>query len=92
MTIFISGPISNNPDYIEQFKTAQDNLEEQGYIVLNPTCLNPELSYGDLMTICRTMIDVSDAVYMLRNWTISPGACDENTYAMVQNKQIIYEE
>jgi len=92
MIIFISGPISNNPNYREHFKAAQDYLEVRGYIVLSPTCLNPNLSYDKLMTICRTMIDVSDAVYMLRNWTISPGACDENTYAMVQNKQIIYEE
>jgi hypothetical protein len=91
LTIFISGSISNNPNYIEQFKAAQDKLEQEGYTVLNPTCLNPKLSYKQLMTICKIMIDVSDAVYMLNGWEQSNGACFENVYASVNGKEILYE-
>ena len=92
LTIFISGSISNNPNYIEQFKAAQDKLEQEGYVVLNPTCLNPKLSYKQLMTICKIMIDVSDAVYMLNGWEQSKGACFENSWAKAQGKEIIYEQ
>lgn len=91
MTIFISGAIADNSDYIQQFKTAQDKLEQEGYVVLNPTCLNPKLSYEQLMTICQFFVHLADKVYMLGGWEQSKGACFENSWAKAQGKEILYE-
>ena len=35
-TVFITGKITGDPNYREKFNKAQKELEEEGYIVLNP--------------------------------------------------------
>lgn len=36
MKIYIAGCITDNPDYKEQFKQAEERLKAQGHTVINP--------------------------------------------------------
>lgn len=36
MKIYIAGAISNNPNYEQQFKAAEEKLKAEGHTVLNP--------------------------------------------------------
>ena len=86
--VFISGKISGNPNYKEQFYKAEMELTEQGYIVLNPTALPVAMPYEKLMSICFCMIDQADGVYFLDGWKNSPGSLREYAYARLKHKAI----
>lgn len=91
-TIYISGSISKNPNYLDDFKKAEQTLKKEGFgKILNPIILPSNLEYEQLMVICFAMIDASDIVYMLSNWEESDGAFMEYHYAISKNKDIIFE-
>lgn len=90
--IYISGSISQNENYKQQFTDKQKELEEQGYIVLSPLFISCELEWKEYMKIDLVMIDVCDAVYMMKDWKTSRGAKIEECYAGMRGKEIIYEE
>ena len=88
--IFLSGAISTDENYRQKFAEAERKLTEQGYIVINPTCLNPNLPYEVLMQICFAMIDASDEFYMIGDdWKHSRGAWREWMYAHSKGKKIV---
>jgi len=74
---YIAGPISNNPNFKKQFADAQEHLEKQGWIVLNPSLLPPGVKQPQYMKICIAMMEVADMVYFLEGWSESKGACFE---------------
>ena len=88
MIIFISGPITGVDDYKQKFAEVEDKLTKQGHIVLNPTSINPNLPYEDLMQLCFKMIDIADTVYFISGWASSKGAMREYHYAAAKQKQI----
>lgn len=91
-TIYIAGAITGNSDYRNYFQKAEKYLKENGFEkILNPTVLPDNLEHEQYMKICFSMIDVSDTVYLLRNWRDSDGATREYYYAMSQKKKIIFE-
>lgn len=89
--IYILGSISQNENYKQQFMAKHKELEELGYIVLNPLFISCELSWKEYMKIDLVMIDVCDAVYMMEGWKTSRGAKIEECYANMRGKEIIYE-
>lgn len=89
--IYISGSISNNPEYKKQFTRKFRELEES-YIVLSPLFINAELDWKSYMKIDLAMIDVCDVIYMMKGWKDSRGAKIEELFAQYKNKEIIYEE
>lgn len=89
--VYISGPISNNSFYEEEFDKAEYNLKGLDYIVLNPTILPLGLSQADYMRLSMAMIDCCDVICMLRGWGSSEGACAEYLYAKKCGKEIIYD-
>lgn len=93
-TIYISGKITGNPTYQDDFAEAVLKLKEQGYThIINPCCLSVlNLEYEQYMQITFTMVDVADAVYFLKNWEDSAGAKREYSYALSKNKKIIMEQ
>lgn len=96
MKIYISGKITGNDNYMEEFKEAQDNLEKEGCRVLNPaaTCatLPPGTTYEEYMDIAFKLLDMADAIYMLRTWKDSKGANREYGYALGKGMEIIHEK
>jgi len=93
MKVYISGPITGHPDYMERFSEAEEKLKEQGHEVINPAKVNANLpastTYDQHMTLDYIMLDMADAVCMLSGWDKSKGACIEYGYALAKGKIII---
>ena len=47
MRYYISGAVTNNPRYIEDFNDAETTLKAMGYDVINPVTIN-EILLSDL--------------------------------------------
>lgn len=90
--VYIAGPITKNPNYKEDFNNKEKELQEKGYIVLNPSVLPIGLKQEDYMKICIPMLNIADTIYMLKNWKDSVGANIENALAKQAQKTILYEE
>ena len=88
MKIYIAGKISGDRNYFEKFEQAQDELEAQGHIVLNPAQLPEGMSKAEYMRICFAMIDCADCVCLLPDWTQSEGAKLERQYFEYTGKRI----
>lgn len=93
-TIYISGKMTDNPMYQDDFANAVLKLKEEGYThIINPCCLSVlNLHYEQYMAIDYAMIDVSDEVYFLSNWEESHGAQREYMYAVIKNKKLRFEK
>lgn len=96
---YISGAITNNPNYKKQFFNAEKHLESQGETVLNPVKLGLMLelrdgdpSWTDYMKLDIAALIQCDAVYMLQGWQSSKGATLEHYLAKELGLKIIYQE
>ena len=93
MIIYISGKMTGLEDLGRAaFDRAERALREQGHIVLNPAAMPEGMPREAYIPIDLAMIAAADAVYMLRNWPSSRGACLEKAYAEYQGKRILYED
>lgn len=94
--LYISGPITNHPNYLAEFKAAEERLRSIGFQPINPakilSMLPDTLSYEQMMYLCYAMIDLSEGIYMLRGWSGSRGAKLELEYAFKHDKPDFYEE
>lgn len=91
LKIYIAGKITGLYNYKEVFQRAEQRLKNAGYSVMNPAILPEGFDYEDYMKVCFSMIDVCDAVYLLRNWQDSNGAKREYEYVTQQGKKFIME-
>ena len=95
MRVYISGPITGVPDYMDKFAEAEKELKEKSYTVVNPAKINygmPEdVTYEEYMYIDTSLIELCDAIYMIRGWEMSRGANREYGYALGKGKTIIYQ-
>lgn len=93
MIVYISGKITGDPDYIRKFADAELSLRAKGYNIINPCDVGEYrfLSYEQYMHVDFALIDVCDAIYMLKDWTGSSGARREKEYAEKQGKKVMYE-
>ncbi|MDH4127675.1 MAG: DUF4406 domain-containing protein [Spirochaetota bacterium] len=81
--VYISGSITNNPDYIAQFKNAASVLKDRGYDPINPVELshNHDKTWKEFMKEdIKALLDC-DCIYMLPRWENSIGANLELTIA-----------
>ena len=97
MKIFISGPISGMPDHNRMaFICAENRLWLQGHAVMNPVRLQPSnpdaFTHEDYVHICLAMLQRCDAIYLLKGWQWSTGACAEYGAALKTGKWIFFEE
>ena len=90
MKVYISGAITNNPDYEQQFKEAEKSLISSGYAVINPV-KDKGFEYKDYidMGLCELM--KCDAIYMMKGYKESKGALLELKYAKTVGLEIMYE-
>ncbi|MEN6296068.1 MAG: DUF4406 domain-containing protein [Chloroherpetonaceae bacterium] len=100
-SIYISGPISNNPNYIESFAKAHMYLESLNIFteVINPANnIDEDTGWTDAM---ESNIDalfylhgtnVGMTIYLLKGWEDSAGSRIELAIAKNLDFDIIYEE
>lgn len=91
MKVYIAGKITNEHNYKEIFKRAEEHLIAEGKQVINPAVLPEGFGYEDYMHICFAMIDVCDMVFMLDNWKSSKGATAERDYALQKGKLVAHD-
>ena len=96
-TIFISGPISNVPNYRANFKRAQKYLKSLGYKnIINPAkivkLIPGSVSYDDALNIDLHFLALCNKIYVLNNWEKSTGASTEVGYAEKHGIEIIFED
>ena len=95
MKIYISGSISNNPNYKEDFENAEDYLNKKypNAEIINPALVNSFLpkstTHTEYMRMCFVMLDMADTIYMLPNWRESCGASQEYGYALAKDLTIL---
>lgn len=96
MRIYISGAITGIKNYKEQFAKTQKELEKQGFEVINPTLFDKAMpkgtTYEEFMNLDLFLLDMCEAIYMLKNWNKSCGANREYGYALAKDKIIMYEK
>ena len=92
--IYISGPISDDPDYKAKFAKAHQMLEQCGFEVLDPTELvkvSDDKGYTDYLAEAVWHMLKADELYMLKGWSQSTGAKLELKLAKRLGKKIRYE-
>lgn len=81
--IYISGPITDNPDYKEDFARAEKWLWDNGYVPISPAKVNGEIpleaefTHSDYMDVCMPILHKCDGIYLLKGWQDSKGALIE---------------
>lgn len=95
MKVYISGAITGTSDYMERFEKAEEQLVNDGFIVVNPAKVNGQLpvetTWEEYMKMSICMLDMCEAIYMLKGWKNSRGACIEYGYALGTDKTIMNE-
>ena len=96
MKVYISGKISGL-DPVEakkNFIKAELRLKNQGHEVMSPKGIMDfaEFEHDDYMHVCKAMVDVCDAIYMLSNWQTSKGSREELNYAKEWRKEVLWED
>lgn len=94
--IYISGQITNCPNYEEQFEQAEQYLMKRypGAIIINPAKLNkkyPKSTWRDYMLIDIDALHNCQMMYMIDNWRVSKGACIEYGFGLAEHKTILFE-
>ena len=95
MLIYISGKITGNENYKNDFLRAECWLKLNDYTPINPAKLDealPKLTYQQLMAIDYKLIELCDAIFMLDGWQKSKGACAELSYAKSLGKKVLYQD
>jgi len=79
MRLYLSGKISGNENYKEDFAAGRAMLENSGYDVCDPTTFDfPEdVSWDEAMKYDIREMLRCDGVALLPNWEESKGACIE---------------
>lgn len=90
--VYIAGKITGDRNYREKFSCAQEDLEGQGFTVLNPAKLPEGLLPEDYMRICMAMMDSADIVAFLPDYEQSRGAQIEWAWCQYVGKQTMYLE
>lgn len=94
MKIYISGKITGVENEAPLlFEKAQVFLENLGHEIINPLKIKHvhDLSWSSFMKAdLKEMLDC-DAIYMLKGWQDSKGACIERRLADELGMQIMYE-
>lgn len=92
MKVYISGKITGNPFYKDEFALAERVIEASGCEAVNPCA--EEIDGGSWLDYMRRDIKLladCDGVYMLQNWQESKGAKIEHQLARDLGLRIYYE-
>lgn len=97
MKIYISGAITSNHNYKEDFERAEDYLQKEypKAEIINPALVNSHLpkstTHEEYMRMSFCMLDMADAIFMIDGWRKSCGASQEYGHALAKDKKILLE-
>lgn len=93
MIIYLAGKITGDNNYKAKFKRYELKYRLQGYTVLNPAILpySDTISYDAYMRMSQAMLKECDIIVMLPDYKDSKGALQELEWALLQEKEVIYE-
>lgn len=97
MTVYISGPITGNDDYYEQFMDAYIRLDNLGHSPVSPISIGVELenklkrkpTWAEYMREDIRELMRCDGIYMMPGWTDSTGSCAEKHIAFIVGIQLV---
>ena len=94
--VYISGTITSGgsiEENIARFFAAENKLKDDGFAVYNPAavCVQGWTQYDYMAYYINTVLPMCSAMYMLKGWEHSKGACIEHEYALQHGMTIIYE-
>lgn len=94
MRFYLSGVITHNPRFIEQFGRAQLVLQERfpDAVIINPanlTTVVAEATHEEYMIICHDLLYMADVLVQLSGWEDSAGANRELGWAEGRDMTII---
>tara|TARA_R110002051_G_scaffold297875_1_gene364457 strand:+ start:746 stop:1087 length:342 start_codon:yes stop_codon:yes gene_type:complete len=96
MKVYLSGPISHNPDAEEQFSKAEEKVKLWAEEVSNPMQLGQYCpvkdNWAELMKNAIKLMMECDSIYLIRGWGSSKGAIMEKFIAEELDMPIFYEE
>lgn len=95
MRLYLSGPISNDSEYLTKFNEAQAYFMNEGYEVVNPAnmCFVMQgMAWEEYMQIDLELLEICDALVQLPGWESSLGSQREYGYALARDKYIIAAE
>lgn len=95
MIVYISGAITANENYKQEFNNAKEILEKRGFKVINPAAVDliatdGAFGYEDYMAIDFKLIDIADSIVLLHGWEKSPGANREYGYSVGTEKDVLF--
>ena len=90
MKIYIAGSITNDPNYKRRFVIAEYKIKGLGHTPLNP-CKQLGFTYREYINMGLCELMHCDAIYLLKGWEHSGGACLEKHYAKVIGLEIFKE-
>lgn len=91
--IYLSGPISNNPNAPALFARAEDYYASYGYEVINPLTINPDNpSWHQAMRRDIAALMQCSTIVMLPGWKLSAGAILEHHIATKLGFEIVYHD
>lgn len=85
LKVYISGPISSDPDFDYRFDDISRKLAKRGYITVNPSKLNnmylsnndEDLNWTFWMKKAIPLLCECEAIYMMKGWQKSKGCKTE---------------
>lgn len=94
MKVYISGPISGNKFYKQDFERAEEDLRSEGYEPVNPVAVYEEgmfMTYKEYIDNDLELLAKCDGIYMLRGWRGSKGTRLEHQYAITTGMWIAHQ-
>lgn len=103
MKVYISGAITDNPDYMEHFAAAELELLKMGHTAVNPAKLSSiimnqfleetkiEYDHDDWLITVMVLLKHCDAIYFISGWDRSQGALQEYQAAKKLGLQVMFQ-
>jgi hypothetical protein len=100
--LYISGPITNDPDYMQKFQACEDWIRKHTkYEPVNPAKLVPEIlkldgienpTHNDYMRVSINILTEyqNTSIVMLGGWRNSKGSCYEHKISYMLNYKIMW--
>lgn len=93
-SVYISGPMSGIEGLnFDAFNEAASYFRNQGWTVVNPAEINPDLNADWIECIVADIVAMKDCthIYMLDNWQNSYGAAIEKLVAEKMGMQVLFQ-